>query len=128
MCCVGIVEDHEELSVVLQLLLNRLTNIELVFVAQNGLEAIENVIKHKPDVLVMAVRMPKLNGLKATKKIVDLSLPTRVVLISSLERAGIIEKAIAAGAYSFIHKSTLVRLLPIAVEAVCRGDYFFPEE
>jgi DNA-binding NarL/FixJ family response regulator len=128
MCRVGIVEDHEELRVVLQLLLNRQTNIDLVFVARNGLEAIEGTIEHQPDVLVMDVRMPELNGLKATKQIADLSLPTRVILITSLEGAGIIKKAMAAGAYGFVHKSTLVRLLPLAVESVCRGDYFFPEE
>ena len=125
---VAVAEDHAELRTALRLLLGLSEDIEVVFEAENGLEVIGLVQQHRPDVLVMDIRMPLLNGLAAVKQIVGLSLPTRIILISSLEGPGVIQEAMAAGAHGFVHKADVVKLLRTAIETVYHGGRFFPEE
>jgi DNA-binding NarL/FixJ family response regulator len=125
---VAIAEDHPELRVLLRLLLGRLEHIEIVFEAENGLEVIDLVQQHRPDVLVMDIRMPRLDGVSAAQQINNLLLSTRVILISSLEGPGVIQSAMAAGAHGFVYKGDLLKLLLDAVETVCNGGLFLPEE
>ena len=122
----ALVEDHKELRTAIRLLLGMSKDIEVVFEAESGFEAIDLVQLHQPEVLVMDIRIPLLNGLAATKMIVDLSLPTRIILISSLEGPDVLQEAIAAGAHGFVHKADLVKSLLTAIETVYQGGRFFP--
>jgi DNA-binding NarL/FixJ family response regulator len=103
----------------------RLSNFDVVFEAKNGREAIEGVQEHQPDVLVMDVRMPELDGLAAARRIADLSLPTRVILISSFRSMDVLQAVIAAGAHGYVCKDELIELLPLAIETVGQGGSFF---
>lgn len=125
---IALAEDHAELRTTIRLFLGLLKNIEVVFEATNGREAIEGVQRHQTDVLVMDMMMPELNGLEAAKKIADLSLPTRVILISSLQGIAPEQAAMAAGAQGFVCKDDLIQLLPVAIETVAQGGRFFAQE
>ncbi|HEX2990472.1 MAG TPA: response regulator, partial [Anaerolineales bacterium] len=77
-----IADDHPEVLLVLRLLLRLSPEIDLVGEAVDGQEAVDAVKLLQPDVLVMDVRMPVLDGLKAARQIVDLGVGTRVLLVS----------------------------------------------
>ena len=80
---VALADDSPEMRVTLRLLLRLSKNIELVCETSNGQEAVDCVKRLQSDVLVMDIHMPILNGFEATKEIVDLAVPTRVILIST---------------------------------------------
>ena len=125
---VGLAEDHAELRTTIRLFLGLSKNVEVVFEAKNGREAIDAVQQHQPDVLVMDVRMPELDGLAAARQIANLSLPTRVILITSFKGPGIVQAVIDAGAHGFVSKDDLIELLPLAIETVGQGGRFFTKE
>jgi DNA-binding NarL/FixJ family response regulator len=124
---VALAEDHPEMRVVLRLLLRISQDTEIVCEVSDGRESVDCVKRLQPDVLVMDIRMPGLDGYEATKQITDLSVPTRVILISSYRGSSIISQAVAAGAKGFIPKDELATSLLPAIEAVYRGEEFFVE-
>src|SRR5688500_9893343 len=121
---VAIADDHSEMRVTLRLLLSLSKEIEIVCMASNGQEAVDCVRRLQPDVLVMDIHMPVLDGLAATKQIVALRVPTRVILISSLIGRLVARKAAAAGAQGFVPKDDLGTFLLPAIEAVHRGETY----
>ncbi len=124
---VAIADDHPEMRVVVRLLLNLSKVIEIVCDTSNGQEAVDCVKRFQPDVLVMDIHMPILNGFEATRQIVQLSLPTRVILTSTDTGIFITRHAAAIGAKGFVPKDEMRKLLLPAIEAVHRGELFFVE-
>jgi DNA-binding NarL/FixJ family response regulator len=124
---VALSDDSPEMRVTLRLLLGLSENIEVVCVTSNGQEAVDCVKNLQPDVLVMDIRMPMLNGFEATRQIIVLEVPTRVILISSDLGSFIVKKAAAVGAKGFVPKENVVALLVRAIETVHRGGLFFAE-
>ena len=124
---VALCEDHPEMRVALRLLLKLSKDIELVCEAGNGQEAVDCVKRLQPDVLVMDIRMPVLDGLAATQQITNLSVSTRVILISTDIGKFVVKQAVAVGAQGFVPKDEVGTLLLSAIEAVYRGETFFME-
>ena len=122
---IAIADDHPEMRVVLRLLLRLSKDMELVCEASNGEEAVDCVRRLQPDVLVMDIHMSVLDGLGATKQIVNLAVRTRVILISSQIGSSIVMQAVAAGAQGFVPKDDVAMSLLSAIEAVDRGETFF---
>jgi len=77
---------------------------------------------------VMDIHMPVLDGFAATKEITQLSVPTRVILISTDIGNFIIRQVTAAGAQGFVPKDEVAKLLLPAIETVHRGKTFFVEQ
>lgn len=122
---VAIAEDHPEMRVVLRLLLNLSSDLQLVCEAVNGQEAVDCVKNSRPDVLVMDIRMPILHGFEAVQQILALKVHTRVILISAYIGEHIVTKAAEVGAKGFVSKEDIaISLLP-AIQAVHRGETFF---
>ena len=124
---VALADDHPELRLALRLLLRLSENIEIVCEAGDGQEALDCVKDLQPDVLVADIQMPALDGLAVTKQIVDLALPTRVLVISLTRGSYIANKSAEAGAKGFLAKEDLATYLLPAIEAVYRGELFFRE-
>jgi DNA-binding NarL/FixJ family response regulator len=124
---VAIAEDHPEMRVALRLLLSLSKEIEIVCETSNGQEAVGCVKRLQPDVLVMDIHMPVLDGFAATKHITGLSVPTRVILISTDTGNFIARNAAAVGAQGFVPKDDVAKLLLPAIETVYRGEQFFME-
>jgi DNA-binding NarL/FixJ family response regulator len=124
---VALADDHLELRTAVRLLLRLSDEIEVVCETENGQDALDCAMRLGPDVLVMDLQMPVLDGFTTTKQIVDLSLPTRVIIISLTRGSFIAAKAAEAGAKGFLAKDELAEFLLPAIEAVYRGESFFRE-
>src|SRR6266508_3488056 len=124
---VALSDDSPEMRVALRLLLSLSENIELIYETSNGQEAVECVKRLEPDVLVMDIRMPVLDGFEATRQITDLLVSTRVILISSDLGSFIAKHAAAVGAKGFVPKDDVAKSLLLAIETVHRGETFFVE-
>ena len=122
---VGLADDHAEMRVTIRLLLSLSKDIELVCESSNGQEAVDCVKRFQPDVLVMDINMPVLDGFAATKQITDLSIPTRVILISTYIGKFVARQAAAVGAKGFVPKDEVAKSLLLAIETVYRGETFF---
>jgi DNA-binding NarL/FixJ family response regulator len=124
---VAIAEDHLEMRVALRLLLRLSKDVEIVGEADNGQEAVECVKQLQPDILVMDIQMPVLDGWAATLQILELGLPTQVILISLNRGRYIASKAAEVGAKGFLSKDYLPTSLLPAIRAVYLGGKFFDE-
>jgi DNA-binding NarL/FixJ family response regulator len=124
---VAIADDHAEMQVALRLLLSFSEDVEVICAVGNGQEAVDCVKQLQPDILVMDVQMPVLDGLEATKQIISLAVPTRVILISIYRGSYTVRQARAAGAKGFLPKDDVATSLTQAVKAVHRGEELFVE-
>ena len=115
------------MRVVLKLLVKLSKDLELVCEANNGQEALDCVNRLQPEVLVMDIQMPVLDGFTATKQIIGLGVRTQVILISGSRGNFIVRQAADAGAKGFVPKDELATSLRPAIAAVHRGETFFVE-
>ena len=114
---VALADDHPEVLLALRLLLRLSDEIDIICEVSNGQEALDCVVQLQPDVLVIDIQMPELDGLSATKQIIELSLPTRVLVISLNRGSFIARQAAAAGAKGFLAKEDLPDSLLPAIQA-----------
>ena len=124
---VAITEDHPQVRAALRLLLSLSEDIELIYETDNGHDAINCVKDLQPDVMVMAINLPDVDGFEAVKQMSDLSVHTRVILISVDNGSFISMQAAEAGACGFIPKDNAAQQLLPAIKAVQRGEMYFLE-
>ena len=124
---VALADDHPEMRVALRLLLSLSKEIEIVCDASNGEEAAECVKRLQPDVLVMDIHMPVMDGFAATRQLTDLSVSTRIILISTYRGSFITRHAASVGAKGFVPKDEVAKSLLPAIKTVHRGETFFVE-
>jgi DNA-binding NarL/FixJ family response regulator len=98
--------------------------LEVVGEATNGAEAVERARHHRPDLVLMDIRMPEVDGLEATRRIsADPGLGnTRVLILTTFEADDYVFEALRAGASGFLLKDTEPADLLVAVRVVARGD------
>ena len=125
---VALADDHPRVRSVLRLLLSMNKDIEFVCEAKNGEEAVQCVKDFEPDVLVMDVSMPVMDGLEATQQVTELEVSTQVILISFDIEDITVRKATEIGARGFLPKDIVATELFPAIRAVCRGETFFKEK
>jgi DNA-binding NarL/FixJ family response regulator len=111
----------------LRMLLTLSRDIELVSETDNGLEAVDSAKRIQPDVLIMAINIPVIDGFAATKQIADLPIPTRVILISLDNGSYILKRAAAVGAQGFVAKDNAAKQLLSAIKTVHQGHTYFVE-
>ena len=118
-------DDHKLLREGLRSLLERQHGFAVVAEASDGREALRLAEEHRPDVAVMDIAMPVLNGIDATKRIVETSAPTAVIILSMHDDESYIVRALNAGARGYLLKDSLKADLIGAVNAVSQGYSFF---
>ena len=118
-------DDHTIMRHGLRLVLERQREFVVVGEANNGREAIDIVIQENPDVVVMDIAMPLLNGIEAAKRIHEERLKTAIVILSMHSDEGYILKALRAGARGYLLKDSAESDLIQAIRAVCAGKAFF---
>jgi len=109
----------------LRLLLERQPNIEVVGEAENGRELVELATTLTPDIAVVDIAMPNLNGIEATRQIVAKQPRLSVVILSMYSDETYVMRALEAGARAFLLKDSAIADLTGAVEAVSQGKAFF---
>jgi DNA-binding NarL/FixJ family response regulator len=120
-------EDHLIVREGLRALFNLETDMKIVGEAENGRQAVSLVCQFCPDVVVMDIAMPLLNGLAATRQILQTAPSTKVLMLSAHSDDSYIEQAMALGAAGYLIKQTAADVLPKAIREVHQGrPYFSP--
>jgi DNA-binding NarL/FixJ family response regulator len=118
-------DDHIVMRTGLRALLERQPNLEVVGESENGRETVELVASLGPDVVVMDVAMPVLNGIEATKTIVNQRPATAVVILSMHADESYVMRALKAGARGYLLKDSAAADLISAIQAVSQNKSFF---
>ena len=119
-----IVDDHAIMRDGIRALLNVDDTLEIVGEASEGKEAIEKFQELKPDVIVMDIVMPGMDGLEATRRITKRNTKTKVLILTQHENKDYILSAVKAGVAGYVPKKALGSDLISAIHAVNRGDSF----
>lgn len=117
-----IAEDHGVVRAGLEQLLDSFSEVEVVGSAANGGEAIELACERKPDVVLMDLQMPDVDGIEATRRIKAELSETRVVVLTSFSDRDRILRALDAGAIGYLLKDAEPRELLDGITAAARGD------
>lgn len=120
-----VVDDHEVVRRGLRALLEAHPGWKVVGEAVNGRDAVEMVKQLKPDVTVMDISMPEMNGLEATRRILETTPQTEVLIFSMHKSDQMVREAMRAGARGYVLKSDASNGLVTAVEALSRHEPFF---
>lgn len=119
-----IVEDHALVRAGMRALLQKLDGIKVVSDVGDGWEAIKSVQADAPDLVLMDIAMPGLNGLDATSRIVKESPTTRVILLSMHANEEYFQQALRAGASGYLLKGAELAELELAIRAVGKGETY----
>jgi len=108
-----------------RMILENRSDIEVVGEAQNGVEAIDLAREQTPDVILMDVRMPELDGVEATRRLVASGSPARVLILTTFDLDEYVYEAIRAGASGFLLKDVQPVELVDAIRVVAAGNALF---
>lgn len=121
-------DDHETVREGLKMIVDAQDDMEVVGVASNGREAIDRAQELLPEVIVLDISMPKLNGLKATEKLKEVCPQIRVVTLSRHGDDGYVRQLLRAGASGYVLKQSAPAELIHAIRAVAAGgNYLDPK-
>jgi DNA-binding NarL/FixJ family response regulator len=117
-----IVDDHEVVREGLRLSLSRAPHIRVVGEAGDGASAVELVQRRKPDVVIMDVRMPGMDGLEATKILTDTVPDSKVLIFTAYSEKSLLSRGLESGAKGYILKEAPHQTLVRAIEKVAAGE------
>jgi len=120
-------DDHHLVRKALRALLESSVGIEVVEEAKDGRDAVQSVRRHRPDVVVMDIAMPGMNGLDAAEAIRVLPGNARVVILSMHDDPVLIQRALDSGVRGYLLKSSISEELPAAIRAAFAGRLFLSE-
>ena len=120
-----LVDDHAVIRQALRMLLESRPELSVVGDAENGRAALRAVEQLHPDVVLMDVVMPGLNGIEATRQIRQFARGSRVVMLSGFVDEEQLTQALRAGASGYLMKSSDVSELVIAIQTVHRGNTYY---
>jgi two-component system, NarL family, response regulator NreC len=115
-------DDHTIVRQGLKLILSAHPDLQVIGEAANGKEAVELAAKLKPDIVLMDVAMPELNGIEATRKMVEANSRLRVLVLSMHKEAVYVREILRAGARGYILKDAIDTELLNAIRSVAGGD------
>ncbi|MFT3891070.1 MAG: response regulator transcription factor [Anaerolineales bacterium] len=119
-----VAEDHHMVRAGILALLEKAGDIHILGEASNGQEAVEMTQMLKPDVLIMDIMMPRLNGIQAAESIRDLKLNTNILLLSMYADEGFVYQALQCGVKGYVLKSSISDELIWALRAVAAGKTY----
>jgi DNA-binding NarL/FixJ family response regulator len=117
-----IVDDDDLMRAGLKSVLSSDNTIEVVGEAGDGREAVQSARAARPDVVLMDVRMPDLDGIAATREVLEVSPQTKVAILTTFEQDDYIFGALSAGASGFLLKRTKPEELIAAIHTLAAGD------
>lgn len=118
-------DDHKLLIDGLRPLLERQKQMEVVGIAKDGLEAVELATRLRPDIILLDISMPRLNGIDAARKILRDCPETKIIMLSMHADRRYIQESIRIGAGGYILKESAAGEVIAAIEDVQKGEFFF---
>lgn len=116
-----LVEDHKLMRVGMKALFDENEDFSVVAEAQNGKEAIEKASSVKPDVILMDIGLPDMNGIAACKKIIEDNQEAKIVILTSHCTEEEVNDSLAAGVYAYVIKDISTDLLMMIIKSVNEG-------
>ena len=120
--------DHAIVRAGLQQIIESASDFEVVGQATDGEEAVRMAVKLLPDVVVMAVIIPKKDGVEACQEIMNSAPDTRVVMLTALSGENTLVESVAAGATGYLQKETDTDQLLSALRTAAQGNFRLPPE
>ena len=121
-------DDHFMMRLGLASLIGKEPGLQVVAEANTGIEAVEECERHRPDVILMDIRMPGLSGIEATAQIVKQHPRTKVIILTTYEGDEDVFQALQAGARAYFLKTVAGTEIVKAIRAVHGGAYCLPPE
>jgi DNA-binding NarL/FixJ family response regulator len=119
-----VVDDHPVVRQGLRTLLGSRPEWEIIDEAEDGVEAVEKADRLKPDVVVLDVSMPKMDGLEACRRIRKNAPKSEILIVTQHDSSQMLREAVSAGARGYVVKSDAARDLLAAVDAVSQHRFF----
>ncbi|HOY30550.1 MAG TPA: response regulator transcription factor [Bacteroidales bacterium] len=123
-----IADDHEIFRKGLRIVLNEMDEVKVIGEAQNGHELFDLLKNHEADLVLMDIRMPVMDGIEATRRIVEKYPKIKVIALTMFEEISYFNQMIEAGADGFLLKKTNKDELQRAINQVMLGENYFSEE
>jgi DNA-binding NarL/FixJ family response regulator len=117
-----VADDQSMVRAGFRMLLAREQDIEVVAEASNGLEAVDKAARFRPTVVLMDIRMPKLDGIQATRRILAAGNAARILILTTFDLDEYVYEALRAGASGFVLKDDPPEQLIAAIRTVAAGD------
>ncbi len=128
MISVLVVDDHDAIQKALRYVIERSDDIRVLAMAASGKEAVAHMGSLCPDVIVMDISMPQMDGIEATRQILAHCPPTRILMLSAYENSSCVRRSLEAGARGYILKDSMGDELLIAIRTLFKGDYYFSQK
>jgi DNA-binding NarL/FixJ family response regulator len=123
-----LVDDHTMVREGLKLALNSKENIEIIGEASNGNQAIDMVSEVNPDIILMDINMPEIDGLTTAKEIKKVNKSIKIIILTMLENELYIIDALKNNIEGFLYKDSSINELLNAIEQVYNGNRYFNKE
>ena len=117
-------DDHKLVRAGIRSLLERLPDIEVVAEASDGREALRLIGEHRPQIVLMDIAMPELNGLEATRRVAKTFPDVSVIILSIYSDEEHVYQALLAGASGYLLKGAAIEELELAIRAVAQGESY----
>ncbi len=118
-------DDHELLIGGLRSLLAGQMDIDVVGAAKDGLETVRLAVKHKPDIILLDISMPQLNGIDAARRILGELPATKIIILSMHADRRFIQESLRIGVSGYILKESAAGEVIEAINVVRKGELFF---
>jgi len=119
-----LVDDFKPWRRFVSLLLQGKPELQVVGEASDGLEAVQKAAELKPDLILMDIGLPTLNGIEAARQIRELAPESKIIFVSQESSADVVQEALSLGALGYVVKAQAVSDLLAAVDAVMSGKKF----
>ena len=123
-----VVEDYEPFRRFVCSTLKKRPDLQVIGEVSDGLEAVRKAEELQPDLILMDVGLPTLNGIEAARRIRKLSAKSKILFVSQESHTDVIQEAFCIGALGYVIKTHAGIELLAAVEAVCQGGQFVTDD
>lgn len=125
MCKALVVDDHPFVRASVKMVLQT-SRFEEIVEADNGVEALQLVRKHVPNLIVLDISMPLMDGVEVIRRVCGLALPCKILVLTALEPSFYAQRCMIAGAAGYVQKTSNLDELARAVKVIMDGYSYYP--